>query len=41
MIIAGYWCYECGVKDKRKEKKKEKNNKYTKFMTSRQFVLYS
>ena len=33
MIIAGYWCYKCGVKNKIKEKKKEKNNKYIKFMT--------
>ena len=30
-IVVGYWCYEYGVKNK--IKRKEKNSKYTKFMT--------
>ena len=33
MIVVGYWCYECGVKNRKEKKRKEKKNKYTKFIT--------
>ena len=35
MIVVGYWCYECGVKNRKEKKRKEKKNKYTKFITQK------
>ena len=33
MIVVGYQCYEYSVKNRKEKKRKEKNNKYTEFMT--------